>query len=164
MPEFMSAPETWVAVSFIAFVAILIYYKIPKLVTDQLDKRSAIIAKELEEATKLREDAQALLASYQRQQREAEKESENILEQARQEAELMREESEVALAAQIDRRTRLAEERIGQAEAQAMKEVKDIAADIAAEAARKIIADTLDDTSGDKLIEKSIAEVKDKLH
>ena len=164
MPEFMSAPETWVAVSFIAFVAILIYYKIPKLVTDQLDKRSAIIAKELEEATKLREDAQALLASYQRQQREAEKESENIVEQARQEAELMREEAEAALAAQIDRRTRLAEERIGQAEAQAVKEVKDIAADIAAEAARKIIAETMDDTSGDKLIEKSIAEVKDKMH
>ena len=164
MPEFMSAPETWVAVSFFAFVAILIYYKVPKMITDSLDERSAMIAKELEEATKLREDAQALLASYQRQQREAEKESENIVEQARQEAELMREEAEAALAAQIDRRTRLAEERIGQAEAQAVKEVKDIAADIAAEAARKIIAETMDDTSGDKLIEKSIAEVKDKMH
>jgi len=164
MFDFLSTPEAWVAVSFIGFVALLLYYKIPKLVTDVLDKRSTIIAKEIEEAVKLREDAQALLASYQRQQRDAEKEREDIVAQARQEAELMREESEAALAAQIDRRARLAEERISQAEAQAMKEVKDVAADIAAEAARKIIAQTIDHTTGDKLIEKSIAEVKNKLH
>lgn len=164
MFDFLSTPEAWVTVSFVGFVALLVYYKIPKLVTDVLDKRSAVIAKEIEEAVKLREDAQALLASYQRQQREAEKEREDIVAQARQEAELMREESEAALAAQIDRRARLAEERISQAEAQAMKEVKDVAADIAAEAARKIIAQTMDHTTADKLMEKSIADVKDKLH
>ena len=143
---------------------LLLYFKVPKFVTDALDARAMAIAKELEEATKLREEAQTLLASYQRQQRSAEREADDIIEQAKREAELMRKEAEDALAAQIERRTKLAEERIAQAEVQAMKEVKDVAADIAAQAARRLMAEAIDESSGARLIDASIEEVRDKLH
>eukprot|EP00439_Symbiodinium_sp_Y106_P088811 s1_g1347.t1 len=134
------------------------------MVTAALDKRADDIKNELDEARKLREEAQQVLASYQRKQRDAEKEAEAIVEQARAEAERLAIETKENLAQQVERRTQLAEDKIGQAEAQALQEVRAVAADIAVSAARKIIEDKLDGAQAAQLIDKSIAEVKDKLH
>ncbi|PCJ69405.1 MAG: ATP synthase F0 subunit B [Rhodobiaceae bacterium] len=154
----------WVLVTSLIFVGLLVYFGIPALLTNALDKRADDIRNELDEARKLREEAQQVLASYQRKQRDAEKEAEAIIEQARAEAERLADETQAALAQQVERRTRLAEEKIGQAEVQALQEVRAIAADVAVAAARRIIEEKLDDTKATQLIDKSIAEVKAKLH
>ncbi len=154
----------WVLVTSLMFVGLLVYFGVPALVTNALDKRADDIRNELDEARKLREEAQQVLASYQRKQRDAEKEAEAIIEQARAEAERLADETQAALAQQVERRTQLAEEKIGQAEVQALQEVRAIAADVAVAAARRIIEEKLDDTKATQLIDKSIAEVKAKLH
>jgi len=154
----------WVLVTSLIFVGLLVYFGIPALLTNALDKRADDIRNELDEARKLREEAQQVLASYQRKQRDAEKEAEAIIEQARAEAERLADETQAALVQQVERRTKLAEEKIGQAEVQALQEVRAIAADVAVAAARRIIEEKLDDTKATQLIDKSIAEVKAKLH
>jgi F-type H+-transporting ATPase subunit b len=156
--------EFWVAVSFFIFVAIIIYYKVPALVTGALDKRSADIAKELDEARRLREEAQALLASYKQKQAEAMKEAEAIVAQARVEAERLAEETHKAMEAQVVRRQQLAEDKIHQAETQAVAEVRAAAADIAINAAREVIAAKVDAAKDNQIVEKSIAELASKLH
>jgi len=154
----------WVLVSFSLFVGLLFYFGVPGMIVAALDKRADDIKTELEEARKLREEAQQVLASYQRKQRDAEKEAEAIVEQARAEAERLAIETKENLAQQVERRTQLAEEKIGRAETQALDEVRAIAADIAVSAARKIIEEKLDGGRAAQLVDKSIAEVKDKLH
>ncbi len=160
----LTSPTFWVGVSFIAFVALVVYYKVPKMATDWLDARAAAIAKELEEAAKLREEAQAVLASYQRKQRDAEQEAADIISLAKAEAERMRKETEANLAAQIERRTRQAEDKIAQAEAQALAEVKQVAIDTAVAAARQILSENMDEAQSAALIDKSIEDIKAKLH
>ena len=135
----------WVFVSFVAFFGLLIYLKVPKMITGLLDERADMIRKEIEEAAQLREDAQSILADYQRKQREAEKEAEEIVAQAKEEAALLKAETEKTLHEQIERRTKLAEDKIAQAEAQAVADVKNTAASAAAGAARRLLKDNLDD-------------------
>lgn len=154
----------WVLVSFLIFVGLVVYYKVPGMIAAALDKRAADIANELDEARKLREEAQQVLASYQRKQRDAEKEAQAIVEQARSEAERLAVETKANLAAHVERRTKLAEDKIAQAEAQALQEVRSVAADVAIAAARTIIEQKLDGAKAGALIDKSIAEVKAKLH
>lgn len=156
--------EFWVAVSFFAFVGLIVYYKVPGLVTAALDKRAQDIAKELDEARRLREEALALLASYQRKQAEAMKEAEGIVAQAKVEAERLAEETRKTMQAQVERRQLLAEDKIRQAETQAVQEVRAAAADIAVGAAAKIIADKVDAAKDAHLVETSIAELSSKLH
>ena len=163
-PALWQDANFWVLVTSLLFVGLLVYFGVPALLTKALDKRADDIRNELDEARKLREEAQQVLASYQRKQRDAEKEAEAIIEQARAEAERLADETQAALAQQVERRTRLAEEKIGQAEVQALQEVRAIAADVAVAAARRIIEEKLDDTKATQLIDKSIAEVKAKLH
>ncbi len=154
----------WVLVSFSLFVAMILYFSVPAMITGALDKRAEDIKNELEEARKLREEAQQVLASYQRKQRDAEKEAEAIVEQAQAEAERLAVETQELLTEQVERRTQQAEEKIGRAEAQALDEVRAIAADVAVSAARRIIEEKLDGDKAAQLINKSIAEVKAKLH
>jgi F-type H+-transporting ATPase subunit b len=156
--------EFWVAVSFFIFVAIILYYKVPAMVTAALDKRASDIAKELDEARRLREEAQALLASYKRKQEEAMKEADAIVAQAKIEAERLAEETRTAMEAQVVRRQQLAEDKIHQAEAQAVAEVRAAAADIAINAARDVIAAKVDAAKDGQLVEQSIAELASKLH
>ncbi|MBG51570.1 MAG: F0F1 ATP synthase subunit B [Alphaproteobacteria bacterium] len=154
----------WVLISFLIFVGLVVYYKVPGMIAAALDKRAADIAHELDEARKLREEAQQVLASYQRKQRDAEKEAQAIVEQAREEAERLAVETKDNLAAHVERRTKLAEDKIAQAEAQALQEVRAVAADVAVAAARTIIEQKLDGARATQLLDKSIAEVKAKLH
>jgi len=159
-----ATPEFWVLVSFLGFVGLVLYYKVPGMIGSMLDKRAADIAAELDEARRLREEAQQLLASYQRKQREAMKEAEDIITQAKAEAEQLAKETRANMEAQVERRTKLAEDQIAQAETQAVNDVRSTAAEVAIGAARRVIADKVDAGKDAKLIEKSISDLASKLH
>ncbi len=154
----------WALVALLIFMGGVLYLRVPAMVTKALDERTDRIARELEDARKLREEAQALLASYQRKQREAQGEAEEILEAAKHEAVHMIDETRAALATQLERRTKLAEEKIAQAEAQALAEVQAIAADTAVEAARTLIAAKVDASTDARIIDTEIAELGPKLN
>ncbi|MGB6085929.1 ATP F0F1 synthase subunit B [Parvibaculum sp.] len=156
--------EFWILACLVAFFVILGYFKVHRTVASSLDKRAADIAAELDEARRLREEAQQLLASYQRKQREAMKEAEDIVTQAKAEAEQLAKETRANMEAQVERRTKLAEDKIAQAEAQALADVRSVAADVAIGAARRVIAEKVDASADAKLIEKSIADLASKLH
>jgi len=156
-------PAFWVAVAFVAFVGVMIYAAYGKIV-GSLDDRATGIKKEIEEALKLREDAQALLASYQRKQRDALAEADDIVAQAKIEAERMAVDAEKALEEELKRRTDVAIEKIAQAEAQVVQEVRNTAIDVAIKAAGQIIADNVDETKAANLIDQSIAGIEGKLH
>jgi len=161
----MFAPaEFWVLISFLVFVGVILYYKVPAMVTAALDKRAADIARELDEARRLREEAQALLASYQRKQAEAMQEADAIVTQAKAEAERLAAETRANMPAQVERRTQLAQDKIAQAETQALQEVRAVAAEVAAGAAQRLIAEKVDAAKDAAIVERSIAELASKLH
>src|SRR6185295_18923042 len=143
--------EFWVAVSFVGFLAILIYYKIPALLAKALDERAAAIRKELDEARRLRDEAQNLLNDYQKKYRNAGLEAESIIEQARGEAQAYAKETRGSLAESLERRTRQAEEKIARAEAQAVDEVRAAAVDTAMTAAERILREKAQGAGGTAL-------------
>lgn len=133
-------------------------------VLTSLDGRADRIRGELEEAQRLREEAQAALASIQRRQREAMQEAEEIISHARVEATRLREEAIADLEAAMQRRERLAEQRIAQAEAAAVAEVRNTAIDVAVAAAGRLMADRIDSSRHGSLIDQSIKDLAGKLH
>ena len=156
--------ETWVAVAFVLFVGLGIYLKVPAMLAKMLDERADKISKELAEARKLREEAQALLAEYQKKRAEAEKDAANIVAQAKLEAESYSVETRKKLAETIERRTKQAAQKIAQAEAAAIKEVRTTATEAAIAAASKLVGEAVQGTKGTKLIDESIAAVKSRLN
>jgi F-type H+-transporting ATPase subunit b len=156
--------EFWVAVSFVAFFAVLLYYGVPGLIAKALDDRAAAIRKELDEARRLREEAQNLLADYQKKHRNAGQEAEAIIEQARHEAQAYAQETRTALAETLERRTRQAEEKIARAEAQAVDEVRAAAVDMAMAAAEKILREKTTGAGGAALVDESIRNLKGRLN
>jgi F-type H+-transporting ATPase subunit b len=156
-------PTLWVLVAFAIVVGIMIKGGVHKKIADALDKRAQRIADELEQARRLREEAQALLNQYQRRQREAEEEAKGIIEQAKKDAIRLAEESREKLAEQIERRAKAAEEKIARAEAQALADVRAQAADLAIEAAREIIRSRMDKGAQAALVEKAIDGLRTKL-
>ena len=161
---FFFTPDFWVAVSFLVFVGILIKMGVPALITKALDDRADTVRKELDQARRLREEAQDLLADYQRKQRAADDEAKAIIEEARREAEAMKAESARTLKEQLERRTRLAEEKIARAEAQAVSEVRAAAVDVAMSTAERLIAEKLAADGGADLLSRSIRDLKGKLN
>ena len=157
-------PVFWVMISFVAFMALLLYFRVPTLIGKALDKRAEAIRDELDEARRLRDEAQALLADYQRKSREAENEAQAIIEQAKREGAAMAAETRKSLEESLERRTRLAEDKIAQAETQAINDVRATAAEVAVGAARRVIADKVDASKDAQLIEKSISDLASKLH
>src|SRR5690606_25540762 len=117
------------AISFFGLIAVFIYYKVPALAGRMLDERADRIRNELEDARKLREEAQQLLAEYQRKRQEAEKEAEDVVAAAQREAALIVEEAKQKTEEYVTRRTALAEQKIGQAEKEAVGEVRARAVD-----------------------------------
>jgi F-type H+-transporting ATPase subunit b len=162
--ELFSDPEFWVGLGTIVFIGILLWQGVPKLVANSLDARAAAIAKELEDARRLRSEAEALLAEYQKKRERAEEEASSIVSEAKAEAERYAAEARVTIKAQIERRSRQAEEKIAQAEAQAVAEVRAVAADAAVAAAEKLIAARLDDNRSADLIKRSLGEIPSKLN
>ncbi|MGD9804160.1 MAG: F0F1 ATP synthase subunit B [Hyphomicrobiaceae bacterium] len=156
--------EFWVAVAFVIFVGVLIYLKVPGLISGALDQRADAIRKELDEARRLREEAQDLLADYQQKQRRADDEAKAIVEQAQREAQAIKEQSEKALRESIDRRSRIAEEKIARAEAQALSEVRGAVIEAATSAAEKILAGRVQGDTANGLVEQSIRDLRGKLN
>lgn len=153
-----------VTLGFVLFVAILLYFKVPSIITGMLDKRADDIKSELDEARALREEAQTVLASYERKQKEVQDQAGRIVEQAKAEAEAAAAQAKVDLEASIARRLVAAEEQIASAEASAVKEVRDQAIVVAVAAARDVIAGQMSAAAANKLIDAGISEVDAKLH
>jgi F-type H+-transporting ATPase subunit b len=153
-----------VLVSFIVFVGILFYFKVPAMIGGLLDKRAATIKSELEEARALRDEAQTLLASYERKQKEVQAQADRIIAQARDEATASAAQAKDDLQKSIARRIAAAEEQIASAEAAAIKEVRDRAVVIAVGAAREVLAKQMTAEDAGKLIDAGIAQVDAKLH
>jgi F-type H+-transporting ATPase subunit b len=154
----------WALVALVIFFAVIIYLKVPGTLAKSLDNRAKAISDELEQARRLREEAQELLAEYQRKAREAEAEAEEIVDQAKREAEALTTEAQKRLEDYVAGRTRLAEQKIAQAEAQALAEVRSLSADVAISAAEKILAERVKGEAGAQLIARSIGDVKAKLN
>jgi len=153
-----------VLVSFILFLAVLAYFKVPGMVSKMLDDRAAGIQSEIDEAKSLREEAQSLLASYERKQQEVQGQADAIVAAAKQEAEAAAAQAKVDLEKSIARRLAAAEDQIASAEASAVKNVRDEAALVAVSVAREVIAAQMTAASGNKLIDDAISEVGAKLH
>ncbi|MCP1337590.1 F0F1 ATP synthase subunit B [Futiania mangrovi] len=154
----------WVAVSFVLFFAIVFYLKVPSKIVAGLDARASRIRNELDEARRLREEAQGLLATYQRKRQDAEKEAQDIVTQAKSEAEAASKRAQEALEARIERRLKSVEEKIAQAEADAIRDVRNSAATLAVNAARRVISEELDDKARGKLVTDAISGLKGRFH
>jgi F-type H+-transporting ATPase subunit b len=163
MPEFVRDPEFWVAVAWVIAVG-LIWWKGAGIIGAMLDGRAARIRDELDEAKRLHEEAARMLAEYQGRQREALNEAKLIAERARAEAERIAVDATRELEESLRRREDLAHERIAQAEAAAISEVRTLAVEVAIAAARRIIVQTLDAGQGSRLIDASIAQLPPSLH
>lgn len=154
----------WALVALIIFLAILAYYKVPAMLGSQLDQRSERIRNELEEARRLREEAQQILAEYQRKRKEAEKEAEEIVEAAQREAGRLVEDAKERTQDYVTRRTALAEQKIEQAERDAVREVRSRAVDIAVAAAAKMIGERADAKVQAGLFKASVESVKTRMN
>lgn len=154
----------WVLVAFVLFFALIFYLKVPGKVLVQLDERAARIKKDLDEAEKLHQDAQHLFAEYQRKQRNALKEAEEIVAAAEAEAKALLKETEADLKTSLERRRKQAEDKIAQAEKQAVQEVRDTAVEIAVAAAGQVLAQSLQGAAAAAQIDRAIGDVKAKLH
>ena len=163
MADFFDAPF-WALVSLILFFAVIIYMKVPGTIGGGLDKRAGTIRDELEQARKLREEAEALLKEYQRKAHAAETEAGEIVEQAKREAAALAAEGKRRMEEYVVSRTRLAEQKIAQAEAQAIQEVRALSADVAISAARQLLTQRVKGEGGAPLVARSIADVKAKLN
>jgi F-type H+-transporting ATPase subunit b len=161
---FLSTPEFWVAMSFVGFVLLIVYFKIPGKAGELLDKRAEKIRDELDEARRLREEAQAMLADFERKQRDAEKEAASIITLAKQEAETLANETREKLKDTLERRTKMAEDKIARAEEQAINEVRSVAVNVAIAAAEQIIESKMTPAASKKLVDESIKGLKTKLN
>ncbi|MBH68719.1 MAG: F0F1 ATP synthase subunit B [Rhodospirillaceae bacterium] len=155
-------PELSVAIAFIIFIVLAIW-KGTRKITEGLDKRAEGIRRQLDETQNLREEAQAALASYQRQQRDALAEAEQIIAQAEAEAERLKEHAEEVLTATIRRREEQAVQRIAQAEANAVQDVRNQAVELAIGVATKLIAENMTDKVQGELISNATNDVIKKL-
>jgi F-type H+-transporting ATPase subunit b len=157
-------PEFWVLLAFVIFIGVLVKFGVPKMALSALDERGARIKQALDEAQRLRSEAQAVLAQYQQKRAEAEKEAQAIIVSARVEAERLAGEAKGKVEEFVARRTKMAESKIAQAEAQALADVRAAAADAAVAAAEKILVQTTHGAAAESLIAKGISDLKSKLN
>jgi len=156
--------EFWVAVAFVAFIGGLIYLGVHEMLVKHIDQRRDRIKAELDEALRLKEEAQALLAQYQRKQRAAEQEAAGIIAGATAEAGRMMAEAKTKMEEFIARRSKMAETKIAQAEAQALADVRAAAAEAAVAAAERILTQVVKGEVADRLIVKGVDDLKTKLN
>jgi F-type H+-transporting ATPase subunit b len=154
----------WVFLAFLVFFGVLVYMKVPGMLIAALDKRADKIRADLDEARRLREEAQALLREYELKRGEAEAEAQAIVGQAKREAEVLGEEARARIEDYVARRTRAVESRIAQAEQQAVAEVRGRAIDVATAAAGRILADEAKGAKGEDLVARSIEVVRKNLN
>lgn len=150
-------------VALVIFLALTLYFGIPRIVGKMLDGQIKKIADDLAEAKKLREEAAALLVEYEQKRVAAESEAEGIIAAAKEEATRLTAEAQVSLADLVTRRTKAVEDKIAQAEAQAVAEVRARSADVAIEAARLVLTDEMN-RKGGQVVDTAIADVANRLN
>jgi F-type H+-transporting ATPase subunit b len=160
----MIEAEAWVAVAFVLFLALLVYLGAHRRVISGIDARQARIKAELDEAVRLRQEAQAVLAEFERKGREAENEAAAIIAGAKAEAERLAVEAKGKMEDFVVRRTKMAEAKIAQAEAQALADVRSAAADTAVAAAEKILAAAAKGKVAEDLLARGIEDVRKKFN
>lgn len=153
-----------VGLSFVVFFGVLAYYRVHHMLFRALDQRAERIRRELDDAQRLREEAQALLAGYERRQRDTEEEAKAIVARAREDAQSAAEQAKQDLEDSIQRRLKAAEEQIAQAEAAAVAEVRDRAVAVATAAAAEVIAQRMTGDAANQRIDAAIEEVGRRLH
>ena len=154
----------WATVALFLFLALIAYLGVPRMIGKALDARADTIRNELEEARRLREEAQQLLADYEKKRKEAEKEASDIVAAARHEAEILVADAKQKTEDYVARRTALAEQKIGQAENDAVAEVRSRAVDIAVEAAGRLLSDKIDAKANTALFKAALDDVKTRLN
>lgn len=157
-------PEFFVALAFVMFIGLLVWKKVHLLIIGVLDKRAIDIKSQLEEARALRDEAHSLLAQSQREQRDAAAQVKEIAAQAERETKTLREVAGRDLDEAMMRRLAMAEQKITQAEAAAVKEVREVAVGIAAAAARQLLAAHLSGKDQSALVDDAIGGLDKKLH
>jgi F-type H+-transporting ATPase subunit b len=162
--DIFSTAEFWVAASFFLFLAVIWYFGVHKKLAAVLDARAERIRKELEEARRLRDEAEQVLADYKRKQKDAVKETKAIVAQAAKEAEILAAETRRSMTEHFERRMKLAEDKIGRAEADALRDVRAAAADAAVAAAQSVITAQLTPETADRLVKQGIDALGTKLN
>ncbi|MEO0487593.1 MAG: ATP F0F1 synthase subunit B [Pseudomonadota bacterium] len=164
--EFYSLANTdfVVAISFFVFIGVLVYFGVPGMLTKMLDERATGIKSELDEARALRDEANALLAKFERERKDVQSKADAIVEAAKADAEAAAEQAKADIAKSVERRLAAAGEQIASAEAAAVKEVRDRAISVAVGAASDILASGMTAAAANKLIDAGISEVEAKLH
>ncbi len=160
----LSNTDMIVSIAFIIFIGVLVKFKVPGMLTGLLDKRADSIKSDLDEAKSLREDAQTLLASYERKQREVAEQAERIVASAKEEATRAAETAKADIAASVSRRLAAAEDQIASAKTSAIRDVRNQAVTVAVAAAQDVIAKQTTAADANTLIDDAIAEVGAKLH
>ncbi len=163
-PKIFMDPETWVALAFILFVGVVLYYKLPTRVVKALDQRSNAIALELEEARKLRGEAESLLADYKQRAENAQTEAEEIISQAEREAAAYAKEARAAFDEMIARRLSVAEQKIKLEEEKARKQIRAQAAELAVAAAEQLMEQKVTGKVAENTITASLDRIKKRLH
>ena len=156
-------PAFWVTVAFVIVVGLLIKKLVP-MVRTGLDKRAVEIREELDRAQSLREEAQAVLAQYQKKQRESLKEADEIIQKANLEARRITKDAETQVEEALKKRTKLALDKIEQAERHALAEVQAKLVDITVAAAREIVTEKLDTKARDEMVAAAVQDIEQKLH
>jgi F-type H+-transporting ATPase subunit b len=154
----------FVALSFATVIGAFLYFGLPKKLTQSLDEKSAEIAKELDEARALRAEAEKVLADYDAQRQQAEKQAEVIIAQAKQTAERTAAEARDAMQAAMERRAKQAEDKIARAEEQLQKEVRSAIATMAVEAAAHLVETGMNKAAAQKLVDDNIADIGNQLN
>ncbi|WGR98668.1 ATP F0F1 synthase subunit B [Bradyrhizobium sp. ISRA443] len=157
-------PETWVAVAFVIMMIVFGYFGVHRTLLTALDHRAERIKAELEDARRLKEEAAKLLGEYKARRTSAEREAEEIISSAKAEAERIAAEAKTKMEDFVARRTKTAENKIAQAEAQALADVRAAAANAAVTAASTILSQSVKGSVADDLVSKGIAEVRSKLN
>ena len=162
--DFLNNTEIVVTIGFVIFVAVLLYFRVPAMLTRMLDARAVRIKQELDEARALRDEAQTLLAGFERRQKEVKSQAEGIVTAARAEAEKAAEAAKEDIRNSVARRLKTATEQIAAAEQGAIRQIKDQAVSVAIAAAGDVLRDRIKPADADRLIGAAISEVGEKLH
>jgi F-type H+-transporting ATPase subunit b len=164
LKHILKEEDFWEGLGLLIVIAFFLWWRVPAFLAAALDRRAEAIAKELEQASQIRKEAERVLLEYRQKATEAKSEAEHILRETKEEAARYAAEARAQLQAQMERRAKMAEQQIAQAEARAVAEIREAAANAAAAAAEKLIAAHLDDTKSRALIDSSIKDLGTKLN
>lgn len=164
MSGYLQDPTFWVAVSTVIFLIVLVWRRVPQMIAKALDDRAAGIKTQLDEAKRLRDEAEVLFKEYRAKTANVANEVQAIIDAAKAAAERAAADARIQLQQQLERRVKMAEEKIAQAEAEAIADVRAAAASTATSAAAEVIGRHLVGAKGGAIIDGAIRDLRSKLH